>query len=179
MASADQLAASRQPHMRVAHRFAVCFLVCHNMGTSTAFASGPTRRSAAPAVAATSGLPQPALPTQRGRAALMADSGAAAGPQNPFTAWLVRNRSILLLMALVAHKCASDLLTRYTRVQGAYSITTVAMCAVVPRFLPNLAHLATRRHPLWQNVGGDEDPAHHHRHLHDGRRPRPDRARRP
>ena len=93
---------------------------------STCFASGPTRRSSAPAVAASSAL-LPQARNQQGRAAtLMAVSGAAPGPSRA-TAWFVRNRSIILLVALVLHKCASDLLTRYTRVQGAYSINTVAM----------------------------------------------------
>jgi len=57
----------------------------------------------------------------------MADSGAAPGPRSRATVWFVRNRSTILLICLVLHKCASDLLTRYTRVQGAYSINTVAM----------------------------------------------------
>ena len=57
----------------------------------------------------------------------MADSGAAASPQGRFTTWFVRHRSLILLVCLVLHKCASDLLTRYTRVHGAYSINTVAM----------------------------------------------------
>ena len=56
----------------------------------------------------------------------MADSGAAPGPRSRATVWFVRNRSTILLICLVLHKCASDLLTRYTRVQGAYSINTVA-----------------------------------------------------
>ena len=59
----------------------------------------------------------------------MADSGAAPGGRSRANGWLVRNRSLILLICLVLHKCASDMLTRYTRVQGAYSINTVAMCA--------------------------------------------------
>jgi len=56
---------------------------------------------------------------------------ADAGQRSPATTWLVRNRSILLLLALVVHKCSSDLLTRYTRLQGAYSINTVAIMSEV------------------------------------------------
>jgi UDP-sugar transporter A1/2/3 len=46
-------------------------------------------------------------------------------------------------MALVAHKCASDLLTRYTRVQGAYSITTVAIMSEVMKIPLILTAIST------------------------------------
>ena len=74
----------------------------------------------------------------------MADSGAAPGGRSRVNGWLVRNRSLILLICLVLHKCASDMLTRYTRVQGAYSINTVAMCAAAlvhqPAHAWQLAH---------------------------------------
>jgi len=69
---------------------------------------------------------------------------ADAGQRSPATTWLVRNRSILLLLALVVHKCSSDLLTRYTRLQGAYSINTVAMYAAAPES-PSLPHACLSR----------------------------------
>ena len=81
----------------------------------------------------------------------MADSGAAPGGRSRANGWLVRNRSLILLICLVLHKCASDMLTRYTRVQGAYSINTVAMCAAALAHQP--AHARSRSsthrvHPL-------------------------------
>jgi len=72
----------------------------------------------------------------------MAVSGAAPGPSRA-TAWFVRNRSIILLVALVLHKCASDLLTRYTRVQGAYSINTVAIMSEVMKLPLILGAIST------------------------------------
>lgn len=41
---------------------------------------------------------------------------------------------MLLLVCLVAHKCATDGLTRYTRVSGAYSGSTVAVMSEVVKF---------------------------------------------
>jgi len=52
--------------------------------------------------------------------------------QSDLTSWLIRYRSHLLLAALVVHKCTTDGLTRWTRLQTSYSSSTVAvMCEVV------------------------------------------------
>ena len=73
----------------------------------------------------------------------MADSGAAAGGRSRATTWFVRNRSLILLICLVLHKCASDILTRYTRVQGAYSINTVAIMSEVMKLPLILGAIST------------------------------------
>ena len=44
------------------------------------------------------------------------------------------NRSLLLLVCLVVHKCATDGLTRYTRLAGAYSGSTVAVMSEIVKF---------------------------------------------
>ena len=119
---------ARHNRMRIRWILAAVLLMCQGPGT-TCFASGPSRRSTGAAAAAASAVLPLARTRAQNRAAatLMADSGAAPAPRSRATAWFVRNRSIILLICLVLHKCASDLLTRYTRVQGAYSINTVAM----------------------------------------------------
>ena len=43
-------------------------------------------------------------------------------------------RSLLLLVCLIVHKCSTDGLTRWTRVQGAYSGATVAVMSEVVKF---------------------------------------------
>jgi len=44
------------------------------------------------------------------------------------------NRSILLLLCLVAHKCSTDGLTRWTRLQGDYSKHTMAIMSEIAKF---------------------------------------------
>ena len=48
--------------------------------------------------------------------------------------WLIANRSMLLLICLVVHKCSTDGLTRYTRVAGDYSGSTVAVMSEILKF---------------------------------------------
>lgn len=48
--------------------------------------------------------------------------------------WFVANRSILLLLCLIIHKCSTDGLTRWTRLQGAYSKHTMAIMSEVAKF---------------------------------------------
>jgi len=152
--------------MRIRWTLAAVLLMCQGPGT-TCFASvGATRRSSgSAAAAAASAVPPLARTRSQGRAAaaLMADSGAAAGGRSRATTWFVRNRSLILLICLVLHKCASDILTRYTRVQGAYSINTVAMCAEPARPLNQPAHARQPAHSprapshrVPQHVRGDE-----------------------
>lgn len=121
---------ARHNRMRIRWILAAVLLMCQGPGT-TCFAVGTTtkRSTGAPAAAASAVLPL-ARTRSQGRAAatlMAANDGAAPGPRSQATAWFVRNRSLILLICLILHKCASDILTRYTRVQGAYSINTVAM----------------------------------------------------
>mgnify|MGYP003683806271 CR=1 FL=1 len=58
----------------------------------------------------------------------------AAPPPKGVTGWFVRNRSLLLLIALVVHKCTTDGLTRWTRLQTSYSGATVAVLSEVFKF---------------------------------------------
>ncbi len=59
-----------------------------------------------------------------------------AKPEDPPAprSWLVRNRPLLLLCALVLHKCTTDGLTRWTRLQTDYSGATVAMMSELVKF---------------------------------------------
>lgn len=65
---------------------------------------------------------------------------ADAAPDNAssssasFRQWVISNRSYLLLICLILHKCAMDGLTRYTRVAGTYSGSTVATMAEIGKF---------------------------------------------
>lgn len=104
------------------------------------FASRPACRPVVSA-AATARAPLPVAGAARRQPSVHLT--ADASQRSPATTWLVRNRSILLLLALVVHKCASDLLTRYTRLQGAYSINTVAMYAAAES--PSLPHACLSR----------------------------------
>jgi len=61
-------------------------------------------------------------------------SASAASSEEDRRSWLVRNRSILLLVALVIHKCATDGITRWTRLQTSYSGATVAVMSEVAKF---------------------------------------------
>ena len=70
-------------------------------------------------------------------AATASSAGAGDEPaasSSPLARWLVANRSLLLLVCLVVHKCSTDGLTRYTRVRGAYSGSTVAIMSEVFKF---------------------------------------------
>eukprot|EP00965_Chrysotila_dentata_P214912 6188453-Pleurochrysis_carterae.AAC.2 len=70
------------------------------------------------------------------RAVLHANAGAAPGASagdDGIRRWFIRNRSILLLIALVVHKSATDGLTRWTRLQTAYSGAPITLCAHAPR----------------------------------------------
>jgi len=120
--------------------------MCQGPGT-TCFAVGTTtkRSTGAPAAAASAVLPL-ARTRSQGRAAatlMAANDGAAPGPRSQATAWFVRNRSLILLICLILHKCASDILTRYTRVQGAYSINTVAIMSEVMKLPLILGAIST------------------------------------
>jgi len=72
--------------------------------------------------------------TQQPRAALVASSTEANDGRSPLAAWLIKYRSWLLLVCLVVHKCTTDGLTRWTRVQGSYSGATVAVMSEVVKF---------------------------------------------
>lgn len=63
-------------------------------------------------------------------------SGPPAAPasSSQLTSWFLRNRSLLLLVALVVHKCTTDGLTRWTRLQTSYSGATVAVLSEVFKF---------------------------------------------
>jgi len=66
---------------------------------------------------------------------ILADAAeSAAGRPGSTGGWLVRHRSLLLLIALVLHKCATDGLTRWTRLQTSYSGATVAVLSEVFKF---------------------------------------------
>jgi len=68
---------------------------------------------------------------------------SAAPPTSSFSAWFVRNRSLLLLVALVVHKCTTDGLTRWTRLQTDYSGATVAVLSEVFKFPLIITAVAT------------------------------------
>ena len=174
----------RANRMRIRWTLAAVLLMCQGPGTTCFASGGAARRSSGAAVAAASPVPPLARTRSRGRAAatLMADSGAAPGARSRVNGWLVRNRSLILLICLVLHKCASDMLTRYTRVQGAYSINTVAMCAAAlvnqPAHARQLAHsprAPSDRAP--QHVRADEAPSDPRCDLDHRRRHQGDRAR--
>ena len=78
----------------------------------------------------------PARVARAAAPALLAASKAAGdGPKrSKFTSWLIANRSMLLLICLIVHKCSTDGLTRYTRVAGAYSGNTVAVLSEIVKF---------------------------------------------
>ena len=64
-------------------------------------------------------------------------ASAAASPDGKggrLGQWLVANRSILLLLCLIVHKCSTDGLTRYTRLAGDYSGSTVAVMSEIMKF---------------------------------------------
>lgn len=48
--------------------------------------------------------------------------------------WLLRNRTILLLLALVLQKCITDVLTNLTRRTATYSATSVALLSEIAKF---------------------------------------------
>ena len=86
----------------------------------------PLREMAAPA--------QPAQPTQLTQRSQLLASAADGPSGEEQSSWLIRNRSILLLIALVIHKCATDGITRWTRLQTSYSGATVAVMSEVAKF---------------------------------------------
>ncbi|KAL3912887.1 MAG: hypothetical protein SGPRY_008179 [Prymnesium sp.] len=51
-----------------------------------------------------------------------------------FQRWFIARRSLILLLCLVLHKCSTDGLTRWTRVQGDYSKHTMAIMSEVAKF---------------------------------------------
>ena len=83
-----------------------------------------------------------ASPTKlvQGRAAaraLRASDDAAAVeevPRGGFKSWFISNRTPLLFGALVSQKVLADVVTDYTRRQGAYSGATVSMLSEVAKF---------------------------------------------
>jgi len=89
-----------------------------------------------PAAAAPNGVHKRARSPARAAAPRLVAAAASAddGARSPLTQWVIRNRSLLLLLLLVVHKSVTDSLTRYTRVQGAYSASTVAMMAEIFKF---------------------------------------------
>lgn len=72
-------------------------------------------------------------------------SGPPAAPasSSQLTSWFIRNRSLLLLVALVVHKCTTDGLTRWTRLQTSYSGATVAVLSEVFKFPLIIAAVST------------------------------------
>jgi UDP-sugar transporter A1/2/3 len=55
-------------------------------------------------------------------------------PLTGFKGWLLKNRTLLLLIALVVQKCVTDVLTNLTRRQATYSVTSVALLSEVVKF---------------------------------------------
>ena len=98
--------------------------------------SRPALRPAAPAFRRPAAARQPraGLLTAAAGGIPADDGGSPASSARPLTAWITAHRSSLLLVALIAHKCATDGLTRWTRVQGAYSGSTVAIMSEVVKF---------------------------------------------
>ena len=76
-------------------------------------------------------LAVPALIAASASASQGGDQGAGGGALGR---WIVANRSLLLLVCLVVHKCSTDGLTRYTRLAGAYSGNTVAVMSEIVKF---------------------------------------------
>ena len=98
--------------------------------------AGPSNGAVAHAATAANGVPKRARSPARAAAPRLVAAAASAddGARSPLTQWVIRNRSLLLLLLLVVHKAVTDSLTRYTRVQGAYSASTVAMMAEIFKF---------------------------------------------
>ena len=98
--------------------------------------AGPSNGAVAHAATAANGVPKRARSPARAAAPRLVAAAASAddGARSPLTQWVIRNRSLLLLLLLVVHKSVTDSLTRYTRVQGAYSASTVAMMAEIFKF---------------------------------------------
>ena len=67
---------------------------------------------------------------------LLAAAAAGGGdkPGSRLGEWIVKYRSVLLLVCLVVHKCSTDMLTSWTIKQGAYSGKTVAVMSEVVKF---------------------------------------------
>lgn len=108
----------------------------HRAGSSAAY---PVADAASTAGATTDGPPSRRLRSAvtRHAAPLLAAASTAAGdepPKSALTRWFVANRSLILLVCLIVHKCSTDGLTRYTRVRGAYSGATVAVMSEVLKF---------------------------------------------
>ena len=59
------------------------------------------------------------------------DNGSSGGA---LRRWFIKNRSFILLLCLIIHKCSTDGLTRYTRVAGEYSGNTVAVMSEIIKF---------------------------------------------
>ena len=91
--------------------------------------SSPSPATSSPAISLLlMGPPRPPSAAARSRPLI----GAAGGSEvSPLRSWVVRHRSILLLVALVVHKTITDVLTRYTRIQTAYSGATVAVLSEI------------------------------------------------
>ena len=70
------------------------------------------------------------------RALKAADEAAAVEevPRGGFKSWFISNRTPLLFGALVGQKVLADVVTDYTRRQGAYSGATVSMLSEVAKF---------------------------------------------
>mmetsp|Transcript_6258 Transcript_6258/g.16330 ORF Transcript_6258/g.16330 Transcript_6258/m.16330 type:complete len:387 (-) Transcript_6258:242-1402(-) len=73
-----------------------------------------------------------ALP-MRMRGAIKASLVPSLEPEG-VKAWLLRNRTILLLIALVLQKCVTDVLTNLTRRTSVYSASSVALLSEVVKF---------------------------------------------
>lgn len=58
----------------------------------------------------------------------------APSPSTGLRGWLLRNRTLLLLVALVLQKCVTDVLTNMTRRTSTYSATSVALLSEVVKF---------------------------------------------
>lgn len=72
-------------------------------------------------------------------------------PEPGLRGWLLRNRTILLLTALVLQKCVTDILTNLTRRTSTYSATSVALLSEIAKF-PLLIVAVAMFGGGWRNV---------------------------
>ena len=97
--------------------------------------TGAIRAAAAADARPPSARTRSATGARRAAPALMASAAASPdGKGGRLGQWLVANRSILLLLCLIVHKCSTDGLTRYTRLAGDYSGSTVAVMSEIMKF---------------------------------------------
>jgi UDP-sugar transporter A1/2/3 len=123
---------SAQPHLSSTAAPVLPCSRCHRGGTIGTAAAADSRPPSTRTRAATSARRTvPALIAASASASQGGDQGAGGGALGR---WIVANRSLLLLVCLVVHKCSTDGLTRYTRLAGAYSGNTVAVMSEIVKF---------------------------------------------